>query len=77
MCGVSLTGSPQVYAGKSGRYYRHDTVDLDGEVITEWARIIKLVTVSSKSAVRFEIPGTVWQSCGTQGKVSIQNIIIT
>lgn len=63
-------GSPQVYAGKSGRYFRHDTIDLDGEVITEWGRIVKLVNVSSKSAVRFEIPGTVWQSCGTQGKVS-------
>lgn len=63
------SGSPQVYAGKCGRYYRHDTMDLDGELITDWGRIVKLVTVSSKRPVRFEIPGTVWQSCGTQGKV--------
>ncbi|KAG5897066.1 hypothetical protein JTB14_025882 [Gonioctena quinquepunctata] len=61
-------GSPEVYAGKAGRYYRHDTIDVDGEVISEWGRIVKNVTVSSKYAVRFEMPGTVWQSCGTQGK---------
>ncbi|KAJ8962033.1 hypothetical protein NQ314_005815 [Rhamnusium bicolor] len=61
-------GSPEVYAGRAGRYYRHDTIDADGEIITEWGRIVKNVTVSSKYAVRFEIPGSIWQSCGTQGK---------
>ncbi|XP_074029211.1 E3 ubiquitin-protein ligase HERC2 [Leptinotarsa decemlineata] len=60
--------SPELYAGRAGRYYRHDTVDTNGEMILEWGRIVKNVTVSSKYAVRFEIPGSVWQSCGTQGK---------
>ncbi|CAG9815802.1 unnamed protein product [Phaedon cochleariae] len=61
-------GSPEIFAGRAGRYYKHDAIDMDGEVITEWGRIVKNVTVSSKYAVRFDIPGTVWQSCGSQGK---------
>ncbi|XP_072386929.1 E3 ubiquitin-protein ligase HERC2 [Diabrotica undecimpunctata] len=65
---IDEPGSPEVHAGRAGRYYRHDTVDLDGELITEWGRIVKNVNVSSKYAVRFEIPGTTWQSCGSQGK---------
>ncbi|XP_018562377.1 E3 ubiquitin-protein ligase HERC2 isoform X2 [Anoplophora glabripennis] len=65
---VHEPGSPEIYAGRPGRYYRHDTIDADGEIVTEWSRIVKNVTVSSKYAVRFEIPGSVWQSCGTQGK---------
>lgn len=64
-------GAPEIYAGKAGRYYRHDTIDVDGEVISDWGRIVKNVTVSSKYAIRFEIPGSIWQSCGTQGKVCI------
>uniref|UniRef100_A0A6P7FTJ3 HECT-type E3 ubiquitin transferase n=1 Tax=Diabrotica virgifera virgifera TaxID=50390 RepID=A0A6P7FTJ3_DIAVI len=65
---IDEPGSPEVHAGRAGRYYRHDTIDLDGELITEWGRIVKNVNVSSKYAVRFEIPGTIWQSCGSQGK---------
>ncbi|XP_056632300.1 E3 ubiquitin-protein ligase HERC2 isoform X1 [Diorhabda sublineata] len=65
---IDEPGSPEVHAGRAGRYYRHDTIDLDGELITEWGRIVKNVTVSSKYAVRFEIPGTIWQSNGSQGK---------
>ncbi|CAH1964040.1 unnamed protein product [Acanthoscelides obtectus] len=65
---IDEPGAPEVYAGKAGRYYRQDTVDSDGEVLTEWGRIVKNIAVSSKYAVRFEIPCYVWQSCGTQGK---------
>ncbi|KAJ8985747.1 hypothetical protein NQ317_014400 [Molorchus minor] len=61
-------GSSEVYAGRAGRYYRHDIVENDGEIIMDWSRIVKNDSVSSKSTVRFDRPGVVWQSGGTQGK---------
>ncbi|CAH0559020.1 unnamed protein product [Brassicogethes aeneus] len=65
---INEPGSPEIYAGKPGRYYRHDTLDTEGELISEWGRCVKNVTVSSQHAARFEIPGSLWQSLGTQGK---------
>lgn len=41
---------------------------MEGEVVTEWNRIVKSVTVSSKYGARFDLPGSVWQSNGSQGK---------
>ncbi|KAL3277032.1 hypothetical protein HHI36_012394 [Cryptolaemus montrouzieri] len=65
---INEPGSPEIHAGKPGKYYRHDTIDADGEVITEWYRCVRTTTVSSKSGPRLDIPGAVWQSCGAQGK---------
>lgn len=65
---INEPGSPEIYAGKPGRYYRHDTIDSEGELITEWNRCVKNVTVSSKYPAKFEIPSQLWQSCGTQNK---------
>ncbi|XP_048524463.1 E3 ubiquitin-protein ligase HERC2 [Dendroctonus ponderosae] len=65
---VQEPGSPEIYAGKAGRYYRQDTTETEGEVTTEWNRIVKNVTFSSKCGVRFDLPGSVWQSNGSQGK---------
>ncbi|KAL1491483.1 hypothetical protein ABEB36_012074 [Hypothenemus hampei] len=78
---IQEPGSPEIYAGKAGKYYRQDNVELEGEVITEWNRIVKNVTVSSKYGARFDLPGSVWQSNGSQGKHWIRleiypNIII-
>ncbi|CAH1128754.1 unnamed protein product [Ceutorhynchus assimilis] len=61
-------GSAEVHAGKAGRYYRQDTVEMEGEIITEWGRLVKNVSVSSKYCARFDLPGSVWQSNGSQGK---------
>jgi hypothetical protein len=62
-------GGNEVHAGKAGKYCRHDTFEGEGELITDWGKCVRNVTVSTKYAARFEIPGSVWQSCGSQGKV--------
>lgn len=65
---IDEPGSQEVYVGKSGKYCRHDTFDIEGEVITDWVKCVRNITVSSKYTARFEIPGSIWQSCGSQGK---------
>lgn len=62
-------GGTEIYAGKAGKYCRHDAYDSEGELINDWGKCVRNVTVSSKYAAKFEIPGSVWQSCGSQGKV--------
>ncbi|XP_044756400.1 E3 ubiquitin-protein ligase HERC2 [Coccinella septempunctata] len=64
---INEPGSPEVQAGKPGKYYRHD-IEGDGVVLTEWYRCVRTTTVSSKSGLILDIPGSVWQSCGAQGK---------
>ncbi|XP_030756884.1 E3 ubiquitin-protein ligase HERC2 [Sitophilus oryzae] len=65
---IQEPGSTEIHAGKAGRYYRQDTVEMEGEVITEWKRIVQNVSVSSMYGARFDLPGSVWQSNGSQGK---------
>lgn len=64
----SSLGSAEIQAGKPGKYYRHD-IEADGVVLTEWYRCVRTTTVSSKCGLILDIPGSVWQSCGAQGKV--------
>ncbi|XP_044262446.1 E3 ubiquitin-protein ligase HERC2 isoform X2 [Tribolium madens] len=65
---INEPGGVEIYAGKAGKYCRHDTFDGEGELISDWGKCVRNVTVSSKYAAKFEIPGSVWQSCGSQGK---------
>nr|KAF7263608.1 hypothetical protein GWI33_001634 [Rhynchophorus ferrugineus] len=65
---IQEPGSVEIYAGKAGRYYRQDTVEMEGETVTDWKRIVQNVSVSSKYGARFDVPGSVWQSNGSQGK---------
>ncbi|KAK9875133.1 hypothetical protein WA026_005926 [Henosepilachna vigintioctopunctata] len=65
---INEPGSSEIHAGKPGKYYRHDTMEADGEVITEWYRCVRNTVVSSKCGPRLDLPGSVWQSCGAQGK---------
>ncbi|XP_066141939.1 E3 ubiquitin-protein ligase HERC2 isoform X1 [Euwallacea fornicatus] len=65
---IQEPGNEEVYAGKAGRYYRQDTTEMEGEIVTEWSKIVKNVTVSSNYGARFDKPGSVWQSNGFQGK---------
>ncbi|XP_025832237.1 E3 ubiquitin-protein ligase HERC2 [Agrilus planipennis] len=61
-------GSPAVFAGKPGRYFKNIDSDMEG-LITDWSRCVKNVTVSSRDfTTHFEIPNGTWQSCGSQGK---------
>ncbi|XP_060526978.1 E3 ubiquitin-protein ligase HERC2 [Cylas formicarius] len=65
---IDEPGAGEVSAGRAGRYYRQDTFEVDGEIVTEWTRLVKNVSVSSKYGTRFELPGGTWQSNGSQGK---------
>ena len=65
---INEPGGAEVHAGKAGKYCRHDAFEGEGELISDWGKCVRNVTVSSKYAARFEIPGSIWQSCGSQGK---------
>ncbi|KAF5273445.1 hypothetical protein FQA39_LY07462 [Lamprigera yunnana] len=61
-------GSPPIFAGKPGRYFRQNCMDSEC-LITDWSRCVRNVTVSSREhTARFDLPDGLWQSCGTQGK---------
>ncbi|RZF37934.1 hypothetical protein LSTR_LSTR005434, partial [Laodelphax striatellus] len=66
-------GSAAVFAGKPGRYSRHDLTSFLGEpYIEDWSRCVKTMTVSSRSATAHHLidlsAENYWQSCGQQGK---------
>ncbi|XP_050303138.1 E3 ubiquitin-protein ligase HERC2 [Anthonomus grandis grandis] len=65
---IQEPGGAEVDAGKAGRYYRQETVELEGDIISEWNRMVKDISVSSKYGERFDLPGFFWQSNGAKGK---------
>lgn len=68
---IKFLGAPEISAGKPGRYYKSESLDYDGLVITDFSRCVKSFSVSShQHMAHFDIPGRVWQSCGAQGEVS-------
>lgn len=68
-------GSAAVFAGKPGRYYRQEVLDVVG-LISDWIRCVKNITVSSReSSANVDDPRWSWQSCGAQGKVSASYFI--
>lgn len=65
-----ISGAPEVFAGKPGKYYRHDTMNTEGLITGEWSRCVRNVTLSSRDqSGKYDIPNGTWQSCGAQGKV--------
>lgn len=72
---MDFVDSLPIFAGKPGRYFRNDCVETEG-LILDWNECVKNVTVSSREHdARFDIPDGLWQSCGTQGQVSINLFI--
>jgi E3 ubiquitin-protein ligase HERC2 len=64
-----------VFAGKPGRYYRQDmSLALNTGLIEDWSKCIKTLSVSSRETWAHRLvdgSDSYWQSCGSQGKVSI------
>ncbi|KAK9747381.1 Regulator of chromosome condensation (RCC1) repeat [Popillia japonica] len=66
---ITEIGASEISAGKPGRYYKSESLDYDGLVITDFSRCVKSFSVSShQHMAHFDIPGRVWQSCGAQGE---------
>ncbi|KAJ9582054.1 hypothetical protein L9F63_003637, partial [Diploptera punctata] len=65
-------GSPAVFAGKPGRYYRQDmSLTLNNGLIEDWSMCIKALSVSSREALAHRLVNgsdNYWQSSGAQGK---------
>lgn len=65
-----ILGSPEVFAGKPGKYYRNDSISAEGLVTGDWSRCVKNITLSSRDqSGKYDLPNGIWQSCGAQGKV--------
>ncbi|XP_073987726.1 E3 ubiquitin-protein ligase HERC2 isoform X1 [Rhodnius prolixus] len=69
---ITEPGSAAIFAGRPGRYVRHEFPSSDPDIIEDWAQCVQSFTVSSKESTAlnlFEpIAGSCWQSSGPQGK---------
>lgn len=64
-------GTPSVFAGKPGRYYKQELGELDDLIIEDWNNCVKRFSASSREAwAHCLVDGTssCWLTCGSQGK---------
>ncbi|KAL1138806.1 hypothetical protein AAG570_008868, partial [Ranatra chinensis] len=70
---ITEPGSAAVFAGRPGRYIRHDFLqNTDPDIIEDWTQCIQSFCVSSRETWSIHLFDTLadnyWQSCGPQGK---------
>jgi E3 ubiquitin-protein ligase HERC2 len=70
---ITEPGSAAVFAGRPGRYIRHEFIS-EPDVLEDWTQCIQSFSVSSRESWAIHLFDTVsdnfWQSCGPQGKVN-------